>query len=359
MVAQNASKTKMADKDSITSTWPLDNRSKWGFNHHLINLLNAYPVTPGTTPPIHQKAEKVPYIVEWKCHVWVLIHAFIPMALHHAYATSTGQNLGAVAAGFLYFAAFSWIVIRQVKCARRAGEVTGYLDGDAHDRDGIPDVGVDKVAATLWKTTGGRIAMATYLTYDTLQSPADVLTDGRWWAWLALQIGLYGIILDFWFYLYHRAMHDIGGLWKYHRTHHLTKHPNSLMAAYADHEQEFFDMVGIPFMTWATFRAFGIPLGFYDWWICHQYIAFTEVLGHSGLRAYGTPPSTLTWALRMFNAELAIEDHDLHHRKGWRKSHNYGKQTKLWDGIFGTGLDRMESKEHNIDWDTGIHFPLI
>lgn len=348
------------DRDSVKSTWPLSDRSDWGINHYIIHAFNAYPITPGEEPPVHAKTDKVPYVVQWQNHAWILLHASVPLALHQAWvwATDTG-GIHPVAAFSLYFAAFSWAVVRQIKCARKAGQQIGFLDGDVHPRDGIPDVGVDKVVAALWKTTGSRIAMATYLTYDSEQSPLSVMADARWWAWLYLQIGLYGIILDFWFYVYHRAMHDIGGLWKYHRTHHLTKHPNSLLAAYADHEQEFFDMVGIPFLTWCTFRALGIPLGFYEWWICHQYIAFTEVLGHSGLRAYGTPPSTLSWALRLLGSELAIEDHDLHHRKGWRKSHNYGKQTKLWDRVFGTGLERIESRAENIDWDNGVYFPWI
>jgi hypothetical protein len=34
-------------------------------------------------------------------------------------------------------------------------------------------------------------------------------------------------------------------LWKYHRTHHLTKHPNPLLTLYADTEQEFFDILGV------------------------------------------------------------------------------------------------------------------
>jgi hypothetical protein len=71
--------------------------------------------------------------------------------------------------------------------------------------------------------------------------------------------------------------------------------------------------------------AMGLPMWFYEWWICHQYIACIEVLGHSGLRVHLTGTSTLSWLLRMLDAEIVIEDHDLHHRKGWRKSNNYGK----------------------------------
>ncbi|KAF4454150.1 hypothetical protein F53441_3285 [Fusarium austroafricanum] len=350
----------MHPKDSMRSTWPTGNKSEWNIHQQIIHLLNAYPIAPGQDVPVHAKTERMPRFSEWQGHVWVLLHAFAPIVVHQSILSYSGQDgLHPVAIFFLYFSMFSWAVVRQVKGARKLGHEYGFLDGDAHERDGIPDVGADKVASSLWKTTGSRIFMVTHLGYNASQSPASVMNDRYWWAWLFLQIGLYGVILDFWFYVYHRAMHDIDILWKYHRTHHLTKHPNSLLAAYADHEQEFFDMVGVPFLTWATFRVFGIPLGFYEWWICHQYIAFTEVLGHSGLRIYGMPPSTLSWLLKLIGMELVIEDHDLHHRKGYRKSHNYGKQTRVWDRLFGTCHERIESEDRNVDWDTSVYFPIF
>ncbi|KAJ5356792.1 hypothetical protein N7517_011401 [Penicillium concentricum] len=71
-----------------------------------------------------------------------------------------------------------------------------------------------------------------WLTYDANKAPASLS-----WAWLPVEASLYGIILDFWFYWYHRVMHDVNGLWKFHRTNHLTKHPNPLLIIYADSEQ--------------------------------------------------------------------------------------------------------------------------
>jgi sterol desaturase/sphingolipid hydroxylase (fatty acid hydroxylase superfamily) len=173
-----------------------------------------------------------------------------------------------------------------------------------------------------------------------------------------LEIGLYGIVLDFWFYWYHRLMHNIPSLWKYHRTHHLTKHPNPLLTIYADFEQEVFDIVGIPLMTFFTLKAMGLPMGFYEWWLCNQYVVFAELAGHSGLSVAVRPPSTVGWLLQYFDAELTIEDHDLHHRKGWRKSYNYGKQTRLWDRIFGTVHPRIECTKEKIDYNDGVNIPL-
>lgn len=51
------------------------------------------------------------------------------------------------------------------------------------------------------------------------------------------------------------------------------------------------------------------------------------------------------------NLDLAAEDHGLHHRIGYRKSHNYGKQPRVWDWIFGACLSRIESAKDTIDYD--------
>jgi sterol desaturase/sphingolipid hydroxylase (fatty acid hydroxylase superfamily) len=237
---------------------------------------------------------------------------------------------------------------------RRLGQLYGFLDGDKHPRDEIPDVGVGKVIRELISTSSLRMVMAIFLTYQQGEAPATLQ-----WKWLPLEIGLYSITVDFWFYWYHRMMHSVGPLWQFHRRHHLTKHPNPLLSAYADHEQEFMDITGIPLMAYSTLKILGLPMGFYEWWICFQYIAFSEFIGHSGLRLHGGAPSTVNWLLELFDAELVIEDHDLHHRYGWRKSHNYGKQTRLWDRIFGTCHERIESVKDNVDYENRVTMPLL
>jgi sterol desaturase/sphingolipid hydroxylase (fatty acid hydroxylase superfamily) len=154
-------------------------------------------------------------------------------------------------------------------------------------------------------------------------------------------------------------MHDVDWLWQFHRTHHLTKHPNPLLSLYADTEQEIMDIAGIPFLTWLSIRALGLPMGYYDWWVCNQFIVFVEMYGHSGLRIQASPPSTVTPLLRLAGCELVIEDHDLHHRKGWKKSVNYGKQTRLWDRLFGTLGQRVENVEGNLDYDHPVTMPIF
>ena len=90
---------------------------------------------------------------------------------------------------------------------------------------------------------------------------------------------------------------------------------------------------------------------------CQQYVTFSELAGHTGL--HFVAPSPVRFALQYFDAELVIDDHDLHHRKGWKKSHNYGKQTRLWDRVFGTCADRIESVPENVDYKNTAYLPLL
>lgn len=79
--------------------------------------------------------------------------------------------------------------------------------------------------------------------------------------WLPLELGLYSVVLDFFFYAYHRSCHELDGLWQYHRTHHLTKHPSPLLSSYADSEQEVIEIALVPLLTYATLKyVFGLPM---------------------------------------------------------------------------------------------------
>jgi sterol desaturase/sphingolipid hydroxylase (fatty acid hydroxylase superfamily) len=242
--------------------------------------------------------------------------------------------------------------VHQFDILKRMGQRYGYLDGE-HARDEIPDVGIKSTLHSLLATVVFRMALAAVLSYDgTTPATMD-------WYMLPVELGLYGVVLDFWFYWYHRCMHDCDCLWTFHRTHHLTKHPNAYLTLYADGVQECFDILGIPLAAWLTLRASGLPMGFYEWWLCHQYVTFAELSGHSGVRVHSIVPSLASPLLRLLGAELVTEDHDLHHRTGWKKSHNYGKQTRLWDRVFGTCTDRVESAAANVDYARVAYLPLF
>lgn len=348
---------KMAEtkthKDSMRSTWRND-PSTWKTSHRAFVLLDTFPTHDDRPIPIHSKEEKVPYLSEWQAHQWVLFHSFTPLAIHQAYVYATGTNFGPIAAFIFYFIAFQIIMTLLARHLRRLGHIHGFLDGDQHTRDGVPDNKVTRVFLSLAATTILRPLITVSLTYRSTETPLSINLP-----WLVAEVGAYSVILDFYFYWYHRMMHEVDFLWKFHRTHHLTKHPIPLLAAFADEEQEFFDMIGCPLITYITMKLIGFPMGFYEWWICQIYVSFAEVIGHSGLRVYITPPSSVSWLMQLMGCELITEDHDLHHRYGYKTSGNYGKQTRLWDTVFGTCQNRIESKSGNVDFNRKIDLPIF
>lgn len=315
-------------KDSMRSTWPTSDRSDWNHHHWLLHLLDVYPQRPGEKAPVHAKTDKIPYTPQLRVQAWILLHALQPVALHQGWIWYMGTPLNNWATFFLYFFSFGLIAVQEIYLIRKLGSRHGYLDGDVAPRDGIPDVGISKVGEAFYKTVGWRMAMQVLVTYNKDVEPLDVLLSWKWWCLAFIKIGFYGLAVDFFFYWYHRAMHEVDFLWKFHRKHHLTKHPNPLLGAYADEEQEFFDMAVIPFLAYWTLRAAGLPLGFYDWWFAFQYVAFSELMGHGGVRMTGPAPSPFAKIYEALGMELVTEDHDLHHRYGYRSSQSYGKQTK-------------------------------
>ncbi|KAF4120674.1 Sterol desaturase/sphingolipid hydroxylase, fatty acid hydroxylase superfamily [Geosmithia morbida] len=333
-------------KDSMKSDWYTAlPRDQWTWHHWFYHYTGVYKEGVETPVPIYQKTERVPYVSDWTTHGWITAHIATTIFLNHLYVVYTGHNLSAVAAFFFYSLAFKITAIHEMRALRYVGHMTGYLDGDAHARDGVPNVGVEKVVWSLLSTSTFRPIFTLFLSWRTAQAPADAN-----WLLVPLETGLYIVTLDFWFYWYHRLMHEVDWLWRFHRTHHLTKHPNPLLTLYADTVQELFDVAGIPLMSYFSLKAVGLPMGFYEWWFAHQFVMFTELVGHSGLRIVLWPPNPLNPLIRLFGLELIIEDHDIHHRKGWKRSGNYGKQTRIWDSLFGTNLGRIECQDSNIDW---------
>lgn len=326
-------------------------RCPYGCGNKTDSILPVYHSDLDKPAPVFQKDDKIPYLTQWSLHRWIIYHALWPIVLQNLYIYFTGHNFGPITASVFYTVAFQANAVHQLWALRWMGHRCGFLDGDKHARDEVPDIGVAKVSHSLQATTIVRPLMAIFLCYRSKDSAAV-----SWW--LPVELSLYPVVLDLFFYAYHRACHENDTLWKYHRTHHLTKHPNPLLSSYADAEQEILEIALIPFLTYGTLKLMGLPMPFHDWWICHSYILFAEAFGHSGVRIWGTTPSTISWLLRALNCELVIEDHDMHHRKGWRSSYNYGKATRVWDRLFGTCHERIESADANVDYNNQINFPL-
>lgn len=340
-------------KDSMKSTWRSWDRSQWTFDHWLLHYLNVHHLDLNEEVPVHQKTDKVPYAPELQFHRWVLTYSAIPLALHQLYIIYVGYP-SAWLVFIFYSLALEFIAVKETHILRRVGHKIGFFDGDKHARDGVPDVGVGKTAQSLLSVIALRPMLTVLLAYRSDEGPSSIR-----WGWLIFETGMYPLVIDFWYYIFHRSAHEIEHLWQFHRTHHLTKHPNPLLTAYADRVQEFIDIIGTPLITYCTMKLMGFPMGFYEWWICQQYVVFTEVLGHSGLRMIATAVNPWTWLLRLCDMELVIEDHDLHHRTGWKNSHNYGKQTRVWDRLFNTSIPRIEGHRDNIDYVNTAEIPLF
>lgn len=88
-----------------------------------------------------------------------------------------------------------------------------------------------------------------------------------------------------------------------------------------------------------------MPLSVHEFWIAQCVLMYVEGMGHTGIRAFWTHPCCGEF-LQLFGMDLSIEDHDLHHRNG-RSGQNYGKQTRIFDRIFNTIDERIESIQKN------------
>ncbi|KAJ5646305.1 hypothetical protein N7490_002677 [Penicillium lividum] len=340
-------------RDSMKSTWRQD-KSQWSIPHKILEHANLYHVDLDREVPVHPKTEKLPYLSDWQTQRWILFYACLPLVAHQIFTSVSGYQFHPVVAFIYYYQAARLFTFRELRSIRELGHKYGFLDGDKHERDDVPDAGVGKALLSVFLAGLLRPLASVYLTYNKTEAPLSLN-----WTWVFIEVSLYSVVVDFWFYWYHRLMHDVNGLWKYHRTHHLSKHPSPLLTIYADSEQEFFDILGIPLMAFYTMKSVGLPMGFYEWHIAQLYVLFAEIAGHSGLRVHACAPNPMSWLMKIFNMDLVIEDHDLHHRQGWRKSHNYGKQTRVWDRIFGTCGERIESVDSNVDYENRATMPLF
>ena len=209
----------------------------------------------------------------------------------------------------------------------------GTFDEDKRPRDYVSDMLVSRLVISVLIYMVVRTGCGLVLGgYDRNQPP--VL--GQTISWFVLfKIALWLIVLDFVFYCYHRACHDVPFLWKIHSLHHCTKHPTPIQSILAGNIQEVIEVFLIPVIA-----SLVIPLTTHEFWIAQCILIFIEATGHSGIRAYW-PHVLLYEVLKPFHMELIIEDHDLHHRLG-KSGKNYGKQTRIFDQLFGTVSHRVE-----------------
>lgn len=336
-------------RSKFNSTWQHKPRAEWTFHERLLVDLGILQDPSGSArPPVYSMDHPVPVASFLTQHSWIFPRAAAPLLAHFAFVKATGYSIPAYVAGPLYTFYFLIYGSNLFSMLSRLVKRYGTFDG-AHPRDGIPDDETTHVSIELTCVILLRAILAFTFIYPEDQSDMINLKNI---SMLPVSLFLHAVSIDFWFYWYHRLMHEVDFLWRFHRRHHTTKHPSAAHGAYADHEQEFFDIVGIPSLAYLTLYFTPFRLDFASWWVSIIYVLFIEAGGHSGVRMYFTNPTT--YPLRWLGMELCLEDHDLHHRRGWKKASNYGKQTRLWDTIFGSKGERIESHEANLDWSKDI-----
>lgn len=322
--------------------------------HFIFERLQVRPVASGKTVPIHQKTDRVPYISQWQLHRWLIFYGCVVFTTHHLYAWWAGRNLAPLSVFAFYSAAHGLVSLHGLHIICRLGHTVGYLESWKRPRDDVRAEQISSFMISLITIYFVRPILPFYLSYRSDQLP---LLSIPWWR-LFPAIGIYSLVLDFWFYWYHRAMHEVRFLRRYHRAHHESHHPSPLFLLAFDAEEGFCTIVVMPLITWLSLHAVGFSLGFYEWWVCNGYVAFSEFAGHAGLRVYAPAPSPFNAILERLGMETIMEDHDVHHRLGWRVSGNYGKLSRVWDRLFGTCRERVECVEGNIDYDDRVALPI-
>ncbi|ETS61958.1 hypothetical protein PaG_03506 [Moesziomyces aphidis] len=333
----------------LKSTWHRqDDKHGWGFFHWLIHLIDIDPLPPASTTIVHDKDDPIPVWSNLSAHLFIWPRFGAAFALQYAYAHFTGHNFGLLTNMLFWGTYVALYGINVIRSTRTVAQRIGFLQPHK-SRDGIPDHRVREVLQSLAMTGFLRPVAATLLCYD----PSQDMTLSPW---LPVLIPVFAIAVDFWFYWYHRAMHESETLWRFHRTHHTAKLPTTVLSLYADSVQEWGDVLVIPLLAHLTVRLV-LPMGFHDWMLCWSYVEMLELMGHSGIRCAGTSPAFDCLPLAKLDMDIVIEDHDLHHSNGWKKSGNYGKQTRIFDKLFGTVMPRVEMLDHLIDTSDKVWFP--
>lgn len=321
--------------------WRFDPPSKLSLTQRILARSAFLAPSPRTTH-FPRPSGKVPVVREWQLHCLIFPWAFAPVLVRWAlyrYANLTVPPVVMYVFLCIYFMVY---VSHYFNTLYQLSRTYGFFDGSSQ-RDAIspsmaPRVLYEALLATLLRPLA-MIALA----YDP-----HATMEVSWW--FPLHMFFFTLCADFIYYWVHRATHESDMLWHLHRLHHTVKHPSPSLLGFADGPQELFDIIGTMLLTYLVY-----PLRFDELLMWMTYLVSMEASGHSGVRLY-VPGCLTSTVLRLFDCDLALEDHDLHHRHGWRNSVNYGKQSRLWDALFGTWSERLEGRKDNLDWTTPVSF---
>ncbi|KIM77950.1 hypothetical protein PILCRDRAFT_606638 [Piloderma croceum F 1598] len=291
---------------------------------------------PGLYEPQPDEVDRgpVPHHSIWRENSFILRRLLLPLLAQWAFLYFTDIRIeGGMAVGIqfviyeIYFIVFAIHVFHRCQYYMQK---YGTLNEHKRGRDLVPDSHHDRVSYALVTFILIRNIGIFVLGQDSSEKPHLGI-------WSPMKIGAFQIVLDYFFYFYHRSAHEFDFLWFIHQQHHATKSPTPSLSLWADNYQDILEWAIVPFLAYKV-----VHLSFAELWLASGYTLYVEAMGHSGIRAYWSHP-LLTPILKPFGMEIAIEDHDLHHRYG-RGGKNYGKQTRVWDVLFGTAAPREEDR---------------
>ncbi|CAO1638428.1 unnamed protein product [Sympodiomycopsis kandeliae] len=270
----------------------------------------------------------------WQENLFIITTGALPVVLHSAWNLLFPEHpLHWAPAWMMYHLSFIVFAKTMIKRLHKFMAEYGCFDEQNRGRDMVDDRHVNHLGRSIFIYTVFRTMGPFLLAWrGEMTNPLEGLS----WA-TPLKMAWWEVALDYWFYLYHRSTHEFDALWFIHRQHHATKHPTPILSILADDIQECLEIFIIPFLA----TAISPKLSFVELHYLTVYTLYVEALGHSGIRAIWRHP-ILGQFLRLGKMELAVEDHDLHHRFG-KSGKNYGKQTRIWDRIFGTVGERIET----------------
>jgi len=166
------------------------------------------------------------------------------------------------------------------------------------------------------------------LRYDYISTSDEIPSLGHYIACLALFV----IVNDIFSYLFHRALHEIPGAYKYHKQHHEFKECVASSAQYVGPMESAIVfmpvLIAFFFCTWAFGTLHITELGFSLW-----YLSCEAVSSHSGFVILPISPFVQQWGGRGNGTDF----HYFHHT---HQIGNYGQPYVDW--LFGSDIAYRE-----------------
>ncbi|CAO1636212.1 unnamed protein product [Sympodiomycopsis kandeliae] len=178
-------------KNEMKATWHQNDPSTWNLWQRGLYRMGALQFLDTTEAPRFATEDPVPYFPIWKQHLWIFPRAVAPLVVHYFILKVFG-SFHPLFAFTHYAVSLAIIGLLTINHAAKLTKVYGFLDG-GKARDGIPDIYARKVLWGLAGVVSVRPLFAVFLVYDRHEPPALSI-------FLPLQMFLYAVVLDFWFY---------------------------------------------------------------------------------------------------------------------------------------------------------------